>query len=119
MSTGKEAPVRLSNPTEFNSMANDIRASMQGYTTAFFVFGVTTGGWRLVDGTPPFEQGQHRFIFRHPLDDETGVAEYACVLLSDDGYETEVCQYILVQNDNDYKGAGFERFDEFRLAPVR
>ena len=117
MSAGGEASVELADPRAFNSMACNAVRIEYGYVTNLVINGTIVEGWVLI-GEVPFIEGYYRFILRHPLNDDIGTAEYVCVLLSDDGYDMEVCQYILIQNDNDYTSSGFERygvFDLFRL----
>jgi len=110
MSAGDRALVQMASVSDFNSMANDIRGMEKGYTTTFIIDGEITQGWVLVDTDPPFQQGNYYIVFRHPIDDRVGTAEYIGVLLSDDGRVTEVRQYVLLQNDNDYQDSDFERF---------
>jgi len=119
MSAGNTASVQLADPEAFNSMANDVRGMEASYTTTVVVNGTIIQGWKLVDPEPPFRRGQYRIVLRHPLNDEIGTAEYIGILLSDDGYEQTVCQYVLIQNDNDYLGSGPERFDVLWLTHHR
>jgi hypothetical protein len=111
MSAGDAASVRLADRESFRSAAINATNKIDiGYTTNLVINERPSAGWRLI--MVPFFERRCWLILRRELG-QPNTAEYACVVLTEDGLDIEVCQYVLIQNDNDYAGRGIDRFQVF------
>ena len=111
MLAARGTTVVLADPNMFQNMAIGICVSDTGFMTTLILNDVIIQGWKLIDAT--FIEPCYRFILRTSMTGLKDTGIYACVLLSDDGKDMKVCQFILIENDDDYKAKGELRFDAF------
>ena len=72
------------------------------------VNGERSDGWKFFSKN---SNGQHDIFLRRSLDEAIGTAEYVQLTLPRNGEEElDFIQAVLIQNDNDYKGRGNDRF---------
>ena len=114
MSAGGRASVFITDAAKTRALASAFAKGRRVPATSsltLIVNGVRVDGWTFFSKD---SNGVHDIFLRHALDDELGTAEYAHLALPRDGKRVQVTQAIVIQNDNDYKGRGNDRFGVLR-----
>lgn len=109
MSAGRRAEVLITDLKQTYALSHafvkgrDVSRS----SLTLLVDGERTEGWTFFSKD---SNGIHNIFLRHTLDEAIGTAMYVHLALPRDESSIEPTQAIVIQNDNDYKGRGNDRF---------